>query len=226
MRPLRIFLGYDSREPLAYHVAAHSILRRASIPVAITPLVQPALRAAGLYWRARGPTESTEFSLTRFLVPLLCGYEGLAVFMDSDVLVRADVADLLAALDPTHAVSLVQHDYVPAATQKMGGLVQTAYPRKNWSSLIVFNNARCAGLTPAYVNTASGLELHRFAWLADDAIGRLPLAWNYLVGEGGQTTEPPKLVHFTTGGPWFSGYETVEYADLWRAEYAHLRGDA
>jgi len=227
----RVFVGFDSREPIAYHVLSHSILRRASIPIAITPLVQPALRAAGIYTRERGPTESTEFSMTRFLVPYLCGYQGIALFLDCDMLCRVDLAELQAVYGghsrvcPPEAVWVCQHDYVPRGDTKFLGQVQTRYPRKNWSSVIVFNTERCRALSPGYVHSASGLELHRFLWLKDEDIGSLPLAWNNLVDENGQdSTISPKMLHWTNGGPWFKETANCSYADEWREEYRAMRG--
>jgi hypothetical protein len=199
---------------------AHSILTRASIPVAIIPLVQSQLRAMGCYTRTRGPTESTEFSLTRFLVPYLSGFRGVSVFMDCDMLCLADVAELLPARG---AVSVCQHDYTPSTETKMEGQVQTAYPRKNWSSLMVFNNASCLTLQPDYINQATGLSLHRFHWKDDKAIGSLPLEWNWLVGEY-EPNPNAKLLHYTLGGPWFSDYQGCDYADLWHAEYRAMTG--
>lgn len=224
---LDIFIGYDSREPIAYHVAAHSILRRSSIPVAIRPLVQSQLRQSGLYTRDRGQLESTEFSMTRFLVPHLMGYKGYALFMDCDMLVLTDIAELLKVevqLDLGKAVYVCQHDYTPRGETKMDGQVQTSYPRKNWSSFMLFDCERCTALTPEYVNTASGLELHRFYWVREqfEDIGALPLEWNVLVGEEHQTDRPPKVIHYTNGGPYFLDYSRGPYADEWFAEYKHM----
>lgn len=219
-----IFIGYDSREPIAYHVASHSLLRRSSVPLAIHPLVQSTLRAAGLYTRERNAMESTEFSFSRFLVPHLMNYRGLALFMDSDMLCLTDITDVSAeiAAQPGKAVYVCQHDYTPHGTTKMDGQVQTAYPRKNWSSFIVFDCARCKALTPEFVNTATGLELHRFQWLADHQIGSLPLEWNVLVGEANQSIQPPKVIHYTDGGPWFRDYARCPYATEWYAEHADM----
>lgn len=217
---LKIFIGYDSKEPVAYHVLASSILRRASVPVSIIPLTRQSL--GGVYTRPRGPTEATEFSLTRFLVPYLSGYQGLSVFMDCDMLMRVDVADLLRDLEPGKSVWCCQHDYVPKQLVKFEGHEQTKYPRKNWSSFMVFDNAQCKALTPEYVNAASGLELHRFHWMPDDRIGSLPIAWNWLVGD--YDTNPYAHVwHMTNGGPW----NAPEYGDgleatEWRAELEHV----
>jgi hypothetical protein len=216
--PLRIFIGYDQRESVAYHVLSASIVRHASRPVSITPLVRGQLKPT--FTRPRGPLESTDFSLSRFMVPSLVGYDGLAVFMDCDMLCRADVYDLLLypVAYPEVAVFCCQHDYTPRSGTKFLGERQTAYPRKNWSSFMVFNAKRCKALTPSYVNEATGADLHRLAWLDDSDVGALPLEWNYLVDEPGQSDQAPKVVHFTNGGPWFDGYESVSYADEWRAE--------
>ncbi len=214
---LQVFIGYDPNESVAYHTLAHSILRRASIPVSIAPLMRSQL--GGLYTRERGPTESTEFSLTRFLVPELSGYRGWSLFMDCDMLCRADIAELAAFTGRAEdkAVLVCKHDYVPRTERKFLGQVQTRYARKNWSSLVLYNNARCAALTPQYVNTASGLELHRFAWLDDAHIGALSLEWNWLVGEY-EHNPRAKIVHFTLGGPYFDEYRNCDYAEEWFAE--------
>lgn len=223
-KPLRIFIGFDSREPVGYHVAAHSILMRASEPVSVTPLRMDTLREQGCYWRGRDEKAATEFSLTRFLVPYLSGYDGWSIFMDSDMLVRADlVGDLKPLLDPSCAVSVCQHDYTPKESTKMDGKAQHAYPRKNWSSFMVFHNAACRNLTPEYVNTATPAQLHRFQWVEaeygkDRAIGSLPLAWNWLVGEYDKNPDA-KILHYTDGLPCFLDYQFCDHADLWWKEY-------
>lgn len=215
---LRIFIGYDERETVAYHVLAHSILRQATQPVSITPLVRSQLHVYG-FTRPRAAGESTDFAYSRFMVPALCGYYGLAVFMDCDMLLRADICEVGAYVYQSEkAVAVCQHDYIPRQSTKFLGQVQSAYPRKNWSSFILFDTAKCTALTPDYVNTASPADLHRFRWLRDDAIGTLPLSWNYLVGEDNQSTDPPKNIHFTNGTPCFPEYANCDYADEWFAE--------
>lgn len=218
--PLRVFVGWDSREPVAFSVLAHSILARATRPVAIIPLTRRALTRE--YTRPRGPTEATEFSLLRFLVPYLSGYKGHSIFMDCDMLCRVDIGDvfLYTLADPGKAVYCCQHDYVPKGLTKFLGQEQTAYPRKNWSSFLIFDNAQCKTLTPEYVNRASGLELHRLMW-AGDAIGALPLTWNWLVGEYAPNADA-RMLHYTQGGPYFSDYRTCDQADLWWNEYAAM----
>jgi hypothetical protein len=224
MQPLRVFIGWDSREPIAFHVAAHSILRRASKPVAIIPLVQDQLRSAGLYTRERGATEATEFSMTRFLVPYLSGYEGFSIFMDCDVLCKADIHEMvdLERWPIDAAVQVCQHHYTPKDAIKMDGCAQTTYPCKNWSSVMAFDNGLCRALTPDYVNTASGVELHRFSWLYQGEIGSLPLGWNWLVGEYPANPDA-KILHYTNGGPWFRDYHACDHAKDWLEEYRAMR---
>lgn len=213
---IRVFIGYDPREAAAFSVLAHSIWTRASEPIAIVPLMLSEL--ACVFMRERHPLQSTDFAFTRFLVPHLCGYEGFGIFMDCDMLVRDDIAKLWALRDERYAVRVVKHDHQPRETVKFLGQTQTAYPKKNWSSVMIFNNARCRTLTPEYVNTATGLELHQFKWLPDESlIGELPRRWNHLVGYYFHDPEA-SLVHYTVGGPYFDEYRDCEYAEEWRAE--------
>ena len=222
---MNVFIGYDPRESVAFYTLAHSILRRASVPMSITPLMQSQLK--GLYTRARGPTESTEFSLTRFLVPALSAYHGWSVFMDCDMLCRVDLAQLEGEMErqADKAVIVCKHAYTPKTERKFLDQVQTRYERKNWSSLMLFNNERCAALTAEYVNTAPGLDLHRFRWLGDSAVGELALEWNWLVGEYPYNAAA-KVVHFTIGGPYFPEYRTCDYAEEWLAEFESMRSAA
>lgn len=207
---IRVFIGYDPRESVAYHVLSQSILEQSSQPVTITPI---ALANLPMFTRRRDPYQATDFSFSRFLVPYLCGYEGHAIFMDCDILCRGDIADLWRVGRASRAdVSVVKHEYIPSTQTKFLGLRQTMYPCKNWSSVMVFNCAECRVLDLVTVNEASGAFLHQFEWT--DMIGDLPPEWNFLVGEA-QPAVVPKLVHFTLGGPWFSGYETVDYAQEW-----------
>lgn len=211
---IRVFIGYDARETVALHVLSHSLMRNSSLPVSITGLKLSQLDM----WRAKDPRQSTDFAFSRFLVPYLCGYEGHAIFMDCDMLCRGDIAGLWAERSD-HAVSVVKHDYIPKTEDKFLGAVQTVYPRKNWSSVMVFNNAKCAVLTPGYVNTASGLELHQLHWT--DSIGELPPAWNHLVGEY-EPNPGAKLVHYTLGGPYFNEYKDCEFATEWFCEREYM----
>jgi hypothetical protein len=218
---IKVFIGYDENETVAFHVLAHSIMRHASKPVEIVPVVKSHMSA--FYTRERSGLESTDFSFTRFLAPYLCDYTGWAIFTDCDMLVTADIAELWALRDDKYAVMCAKHDYQPVGDTKFLGQVQTKYEKKNWSSVMMFNNARCTALTPEVVSTETGLFLHQFKWLGnDDLIGSLPLSWNYLVGEHQTTSSTPELIHYTLGGPYFEKYRDCEFADLWRAELARL----
>ena len=214
---INVFIGYDPREAVAYSVLAHSIHVRASEPVSVTPLMLSQLR--GVFHRDRHPLQSTDFAFTRFLVPHLSGFEGWSIFTDCDMLVLDDIANLWRLRDERYAVMVVKHDHQPRESVKFLGQPQTQYQKKNWSSVMLFNNARCTALTPDYVNRATGLELHQFKWLGDDAlIGDLPRRWNHLVGYY-KPTRDVSLVHYTLGGPYFEEYRDCEYADEWRAEH-------
>ena len=213
---INIFIGYDPREAVAFSVLAHSIHVRSSQPVSISPLMLSQLK--GVYTRERHPLQSTDFSFTRFLTPYLSGYNGWSVFMDCDMLVLDDIAKLWALRDDRYAVQVVKHNHVPREDIKFLGAKQTRYEKKNWSSVMLFNNAKCRALTQEYVNTASGLELHQFKWLGnDDLIGEIPHRWNHLVGYDAPNPDV-SLVHYTIGGPYFEEYRDCEYAEAWQRE--------
>ena len=220
---LRIFIGYDALEPVVHHVCAHSILKRSSIPVSITPLNKQ--HFSGFFTRPRGQYDSTDFAITRFLVPFLCDYEGFAVFMDGDMVCLGDVVELARYMTLmekyNYAVRVVKHDYAPSEKTKFLGHIQTSYGKKNWSSVMVFNNALCRGLTPEYVEKAPGLELHQFGWCREEQVADMPKAWNYLVGVYPKMEEI-KLLHYTKGAPCFAEYKDCEFADVWHDEYRDM----
>jgi lipopolysaccharide biosynthesis glycosyltransferase len=217
---LKVFVGYDSREDIAWQVCRHSLLRHAKHPIEVHAIRQKTLRDRGIYTRPNDVKASTEFSLTRFLTPYLAGYDGWSVFVDCDTLFTTDVAELLSELDNTKAVYVVKHEYTPHNTIKMDGKTQHIYPRKNWSSFVVFNGAHpnVKALTPDVVNTSSPIDLHRFIWTPDDTIGALSSEWNFLVGDYPAPAKTPKMIHYTNGGPWFDAWQDVDFADLWIAE--------
>lgn len=213
---IRIFVGFDAREPVAYSVLAHSIQARASVPVSIAPLMLSQLTP--FFSRDAHPLQSTEFSFSRFLVPYLSDFEGWSLFTDCDMLVMDDIARLWALRDDRYAVMVVKHDHRPRENVKFLGAPQTAYDKKNWSSVMLFNNALCRALSVEYVNAASGLDLHQFKWLAtDQLIGSLPPRWNHLVGYDDLSNDV-SLVHYTIGGPYFPQYARCEHAGAWFAE--------
>lgn len=218
MEPIRVFIGYDSREPVAFHVACHSIHRHATVPVSITPVMLSQLQAT--FNRQRDPKQSTDFSFSRFLVPYLCDYQGWAIFIDCDILCCRDINELYAQRDERFAVQVVKHLHVPQEGIKFLNEQQRRYDCKNWSSMMLFHNPRCKRLTPEYIHSASGLELHQFKWVNSwDEIGSLPAKWNHLVDyDAPKDISELGILHFTTGGPWFSNYRDCGYADEWRAE--------
>ncbi len=224
---LRIFIGYDERERVAFNVLAHSIQRRASMPISITPLNRGTL--AAVFERPRGRYESSDFALSRWIVPYLCDFQGWSVFMDCDMLCLGDVGELAnyATLMDKYGVAarVVKHDYEPADEVKYLGALQTRYAMKNWSSVMLLNNALCRALTPDYVASAPGLDLHQFKWAGDPSrVRELPRRWNWLVGEPGYERPPADvaLLHFTRGTPCFEGYQDQPGAELWRAELADM----
>ena len=216
-KQLQLFVGYDSKEKVAFNVLAYSILKYSTRPVSITPIYLPNIKDN--FIRERSNIESTEFSFSRFIVPHLMNYKGWALFMDCDQLMMTDVAELWRLRDEKYAVQVCKHDYIPRNSKKFLGQTQTKYEKKNWSSFMLMNCDKCTALTPDYVNTATGLQLHQFKWLNnEDAIGSLPLEWNWLVGEY-EHKEDVKNIHFTEGGPWFDDYKNCDYSKDWFANY-------
>lgn len=234
LKPMSVWIGYDPREAEAFAVARESIRRYHRHIVVRGVLLRP-LQDTGLYYR---PTRSrlgklwddisdapmsTEFAISRFLVPHLAksfhNGGGWALFTDCDVMFRASPSEMVKELDDSKALYCVKHNYQPAHVEKMDGQVQTNYPRKNWSSVMAFNLDHDSNrkLTVEMVNERPGRDLHRFCWLEDDEIGELGPEWNYLVGHT-QNVAYPKIVHFTEGGPWFTAFREVEFAGEWFAE--------
>ena len=210
---IRVFIGYDDNEKVAFSTLSHSLLKHATQPIAITPIRLQNIK--DVFVRERLPIQSTEFAFSRFLVPYLCNYSGHAIFMDCDMLSRSDISALWRQRTTKYAVQCVQHDYTPNNTIKFLNQPQTPYPKKNWSSMMLFNNAKCTALTPDYVNSATGLELHQYKWLEnEELIGKIDEEWNWLVGEY-EHNPNAKLVHYTEGGPYFKNYKHCDYAEEW-----------
>ena len=214
---INVFIGYDSKEKVAYNVLSHSIIQNSTKPVAITPIALNNLKDD--FVRERNNISSTEFSFSRFIIPHLMNYQGWALFMDCDMLMFEDIAELWRLRDDRYAVQVCKHDYIPKVEKKFLGQVQTKYEKKNWSSFMLMNCKKCTTLTPDYVNKASGLELNQYKWLeSEKLIGDLPLEWNWLVGEY-EHKEDVKNVHFTEGGPWFDDYKNCDYSKDWFANF-------
>jgi len=221
---MKVFVGYDKKEHDAYEVCKHSILKYHPDAQVIS-IVQQHLRDIGVYWREVDSLGSTEFTFTRFLVPALMNFQGWAIFCDCDFLWTADIQELFDLRDDKYAVMVVKHDYTPSNKTKMDDQHQHLYPRKNWSSMVLWNCSHPSNrqLTPDLVNSASGQFLHRFQWLPDDHIGELDKEWNWLVNWYTATdSNIPKAIHFTEGGPWLAEYSTCEYSNLWNNEYLML----
>ena len=220
-----LWLGWDSDVPRVSEVAAYSAQRRSSLPLNIHFLKQDELVRHGLYWRSVDPLASTEFTYTRFLTPHLSPDADIAIFADNDILWQHDIADLIEAVDFSRAVHCVKHDHRPIETMKMDGRIQSRFPRKNWSSLMVFNmrDERLRELTVDRVNTESGAYLHRMKWLDDDAIGALDPRWNWLEGSS-PMTDDPFAIHFTRGGPWLEAWRDVAFAERWFLEERLMLG--
>ena len=242
-----VYIGYDPKEDTAYEVLKFTIERISGKNIRVVPLRKDLLELTGMYRRKSelikgqpydiidGRPFSTEFSFSRFLVPALNLYEGKALFMDSDMYLRADINELFEMCDMDYyPVWCVHHDYNPKNKTKMDGKEQHQYNRKNWSSLMMFNcgHSENRKLTPEVVNTQTGRWLHGFGWLPDKEadIGRIPEEWNWLDGHSPPDMDA-KNVHFTTGGPWFNDWKPrgeVEgkYAVEWcnDADYLKLKG--
>lgn len=207
---IRCFIGFDPREAVAYHVCCQSILDNTDAQVAFYP-VRGSMRDG-----------SNTFTYARFLVPYLCGFNGRAIFLDGDMTVRADMAELWAADLSYVGARVVKHDYKTKYPIKYLGNKNEDYPRKNWSSVVLWNcgffpNRR---LTPQYVERATGSHLHRFGWLSDQQIGDLPSEWNRLVLEE-PLTDGDKIRHYTIGTPCFDDY-TDSDPEWWNA-YARMK---
>lgn len=215
--PIRMFIGFDEAETVAWHVFNHSIQKRSSRPIAVSPIMLSQLPELK---REKHHLQSNAFSFSRWLVPYLCGYEGWAIWADCDMLCLDDITKLWDERDDNYAVMCVKHEHNPVESQKYLGNIQTKYEKKNWSSVMLFNCSRCEALTPEYVNKATGLQLHQFKWLeSDDLIGELPHRWNILIGyDDINNFEQPGILHYTIGGPYFHEYRGCQGSLEWLTE--------
>lgn len=254
MTTLRYFTGHDPKDEAALDVCLSSLRHHSTIDIAVTVIKEHELRRAGLYWRSYrvdergqmwddrdGKPFSTQFSFTRFAVPLLAGDaaqdaaardagDDWVLWSDPDFLWRADVAELLALAEaqPDKALLCVQHDHRPPEAEKMGGgALQNHYARKNWSSLMLMRPSACRahGLDKYALNNWRGENLHRLLFVPDELIGALPEAWNWLCGWSSPEIEP-KAVHYTRGTPDMPGHEDEPFADEWRFCLRHRKPPA
>jgi lipopolysaccharide biosynthesis glycosyltransferase len=226
--PLKVYIGYDSRETEAYAVAVDSLLSHASAPVSVTALNirqlshnrlmrRPVCMKDGRMWDiVSGAAQSTEFAISRFLTPLLA-QEGMALFVDCDIVFMRDIYDLIREVrSEAKAVHVVKHQYRPVSSEKMDGQAQVEYPRKNWSSVMLFDcdHPSTRRLNVDLINTLPGRDLHRFCWLRDEEIGELDPGWNWLVGEQDRPSYLG-IAHFTLGGPWLPNWKERAHDDIW-----------
>lgn len=210
-----VFIGYDPREAIAYHVCVNSIIRHSSRPVAIIPLSLNLLQD----YKEQHTDGSNHFIYSRFLVPHLMGYKGWAIFIDGDMLLRQDISQLFLQQDDNYAVQVVKHDYKTRMPVKYLGSKNEDYPKKNWSSVILWNCSHTENkvLTPSLIEQQSGSYLHRFSWLKNELVGELPKEWNWLPDEYG-SNENANLLHYTLGTPCFHDFATTPMADEWHRE--------
>ncbi len=218
---INIFIGYDTREKVASDVCEFSIKQRTKSDLNIKLLKLDDLKKKKIYTRAEDKLSSTEFTFSRFLIPYLMNYKGWAIFCDCDFLWLEDIQNLYKLKNDNFAVMCCQHIYNPKSDTKMDGKKQLIYPRKNWSSMVMWNCGHPSNriLDKNLVNTETGKFLHRFGWLKDEEIGNINIEWNWLVNWYKEPNHgSPKALHFTEGGPWFENYKNCEYSDLWFKE--------
>jgi hypothetical protein len=219
MKKLKVFIGYDSKEKIASTICNFSLKKNTTIPISVNYLKINQLRKKKIYKRKNDPKSSTEFTFSRFLVPYLSNFKGWSIFCDCDFLWMGDLKDLQKKFNRKYAVMCVKHDYKPNKNFKFDNKRQYVYPRKNWSSMVIWNNEHLSNkkLTLKMINTKDGTFLHRFGWLKDEEIGSVPYNWNWLAGYYKvKSNNKPKAIHYTDGGPWHKGYENKELSDKWK----------
>ena len=207
---IKVFIGYDQREAQVFHVCVQSILMNTTVPVQIIPLNLDQLKK--IYSEEHGDN-TNNFIYTRFLVPHLCNFESTAIYMDGDMVVRGDLKDLISMNDKKSAVNVVKHNYKTKKKTKYMGTLNEDFPRKNWSSVIIWNcdHVKNKILLPSLIQKSTGKFLHRFEWLDDDDINELPREWNWLCDEYGDNSSA-KLIHYTLGAPCFKAFRDTPMA--------------
>jgi lipopolysaccharide biosynthesis glycosyltransferase len=209
---IKIVVGFDQREAIAYHTFSQSVLEKSSLPVLFLPLSMNTLKG----YKETHNDKSNDFVYSRFLTPYLHNFEGWAIFADGDMVCQSDIKELWDLRDETKALQVVMHDYKTKFNQKYLGNTNENYPRKNWSSLILWNcsHPKHKVLTPDFISSQTGKYLHRFSWLDDEDIGELPIDWNWLAIEYPNNPKA-KIIHYTLGTPCFKDYRNTEMAVTW-----------
>lgn len=209
---IKIVVGFDQREAIAYHTFSQSVLEKSSLPVLFLPLSMNTLKG----YKETHNDKSNDFVYSRFLTPYLHNFEGWAIFADGDMVCQSDIKELWDLRDETKALQVGMHDYKTKFNQKYLGNTNENYPRKNWSSLILWNcsHPKHKVLTPDFISSQTGKYLHRFSWLDDEDIGELPIDWNWLAIEYPNNPKA-KIIHYTLGTPCFKDYRNTEMAVTW-----------
>ena len=218
-KKVKIYIGFDQREAVVYHTFVQSLIDNASIPLDITPLAIKTLKG----YEEKHEDKSNDFVYSRFLTPFLNDFEGWAIFADGDMICQKDIKELLDLRDDSKALQVVKHDYKTKENQKYLGNINQDYPRKNWSSVILWNcrHPKHKILTPDFIANQTGKYLHRFSWLEDEEIGELPKEWNWLATEYPKN-EQANIIHYTLGTPCFKDYRDAEMSDIWFKKYDRL----
>lgn len=215
-----VFIGFDQKEAIAYHTFVQSLIDVSSVPLSITPLAEN-----NLYGYDEKHSDGTnKFTYSRFLVPYLMGFEGLAIYFDGDMICLDDISTLTKNIDKNFAVKVVKHNYKTKQTKKYFGQKNENYPRKNWSSVVLWNCSHPQNkiLTPDFIDSKDGAFLHRFKWLDDKQIGEIDKKWNWLAVEYEDITDP-KLIHYTLGTPCFNEYKNTSFSENWTKSFNRLK---
>ena len=216
---INIFVGFDQKESIAYHAFVQSLIDSSSIPLSITPLAENNLNI----YNEKHLDGTNKFTYSRFLVPYLMNFKGWAIYFDGDMVCLSDVKDLIRNFDTNKAVSVIKHDYKTKNSVKYFGQKNENYPRKNWSSVIIWNceHPKNKILTPDYIESMNGAFLHRFKWLDNVEIGELDKKWNWLAVEYPEIKDA-NLIHYTLGTPCFEEYKNTSMANYWKKAFNRL----
>ena len=216
---LNIFVGFDQKEAVAYHTFVQSLIENSTIPLSITPLAENNLD----HYVEKHTDGTNRFTYSRFLVPYLMNFKGWAIFADGDMVCLSDIKILKRYFDPNKAVTVVKHDYKTKYKTKYFGQKNEDYPRKNWSSVIIWNceHPKNKILTPTLIGDKEGSYLHRFKWLDDKEIGSLPTSWNWLALEYEEKNDLD-LIHYTLGTPCFKKYSNKSLSNFWKRSFKNL----
>ena len=218
-----IYIGYDDQRNNIFKVCEKSILKNSKNNIEIFKIGNSILNK-NIWYREKNKYESTDFSISRFLVPFLSNFSGISIFMDDDFLWKCDVSDLMEFYDDSKSVMVCKHNYISKFETKWNSNKQINYARKNWSSLMIFNSKHfdCKNLNVKNVNEKSALWLHQFKWTDDKNIGQIPLNYNYLVGEYEENFNDIKALHFTNGCPIYDDSIKTRHSNEWLEIYESL----